>query len=447
MADDIQYPDEFLDKQGLAYLWGKIKSALNKKINKAPTTSPGNFASLDAEGNVIDSGRKHSDYIDRIQRKADKTDTVLNTSLTRGRRIKTLIGKASIGFGHNVEASGDYSQAFGAVTTASGEASHAEGELTIASGKGAHAEGGTLFDHDDENDEPIIYNTTAEGDYSHAEGAGTRSEGDYAHSEGYLSAAIGEASHAEGSNAKAVGDYSHCEGEGTVATGRASHVFGRYNFIDDYQRWIPWTANTDYRIGEKVCRNEQGELVGYICKTANKDAVFTPSHWNKDEYINYAEIVGNGKSNYTRSFARMLDWDGNEYLKGTLYVNGRTQAVATNNQIIDLENQINKLDAITWWSIPGILIVRRGNVCQITADIHPRLGTFEEYVLSTSMPDVYEPYATAKFALFGDLNCCMGLEVRPRDANNPPTIVVVSRAMATTTDKWWYGGGTYICKQ
>ena len=36
--------------------------------------------------------------------------------------------------------------------------------------------------------------------------------------------------------------------------------------------------------------------------------------------MNYAEIIGNGTANDARSNARALDWEGNEYLKGDLYV-------------------------------------------------------------------------------------------------------------------------------
>jgi len=36
--------------------------------------------------------------------------------------------------------------------------------------------------------------------------------------------------------------------------------------------------------------------------------------------MNYAEIVGNGTGTASRSNARALDWDGNEYLNGDIYV-------------------------------------------------------------------------------------------------------------------------------
>lgn len=47
---------------------------------------------------------------------------------------------------------------------------------------------------------------------------------------------------------------------------------------------------------------------------------------------NYAEIVGNGTQESARSNARTLDWNGNETLAGTLYVNGSDE-VATKNDL------------------------------------------------------------------------------------------------------------------
>ena len=86
---------------------------------------------------------------------AEKTDTVLETTLSRGRKANTTVGTGSIAFGNTVEASGDYSFATGRNTVASGSCSKAEGSSAVASGSNSHAEG---------------YNTIANGTYTHAEG-------------------------------------------------------------------------------------------------------------------------------------------------------------------------------------------------------------------------------------------------------------------------------------
>lgn len=76
-------------------------------------------------------------------------------------------------------------------------------------------------------------------------------------------------SYAEGNQTTATGMYSHTEGSNTVAAGNASHVQGKFNIED--------TSNT------------------------------------------YAHIVGNGTA-LGRSNAHVLDWDGNAWFQGDVYV-------------------------------------------------------------------------------------------------------------------------------
>ena len=72
-------------------------------------------------------------------------------------------------------------------------------------------------------------NTSASGDFSHAEGNTTQALGSYSHAEGESTIASGYASHTEGNGTQALGDYSHAEGEGTIASGSAQTVMGKYN--------------------------------------------------------------------------------------------------------------------------------------------------------------------------------------------------------------------------
>ncbi len=76
-----------------------------------------------------------------ISGKADKAGTVLDTTLSRGRKANTTVGTRSFAFGNDVEASGQDTQAVGDHTTASGKWSRAEGVYTIASGTCSKAEG------------------------------------------------------------------------------------------------------------------------------------------------------------------------------------------------------------------------------------------------------------------------------------------------------------------
>lgn len=104
--------------------------------------------------------------------------------------------------------------------------------------------------------------------------------GDYSHAEGYYTTASGYGSHAEGCETEADGDYSHTEGYETVAVGESSHVQGAYNIIDSGGR--------------------------------------------------YAHIVGNGEwdiyaNEPIRSNAHTLDWNGNAWFQGDVFVGGTSQ--------------------------------------------------------------------------------------------------------------------------
>ena len=115
----------------------------------------------------------------------------------------------------------------------------------------------------------------ASGMNSHAEGDRTEASGSASHAEGMLTTASGNEAHSEGSNTVASGDRSHAEGANTVASGMNQHVQGKYNIED------------------------------------NSDT--------------YAHIVGNGNSENTRSNAHTLDWDGNAWFAGDVFVGGSSQ--------------------------------------------------------------------------------------------------------------------------
>ena len=128
-------------------------------------------------------------------------------------------------------------------------------------------------------------------------------------------------------------------GQQVTATGLVQHVFGCYNVIDtvpDYENWDEWTAGTSYSVGDEIqieisVENEWGGIdttIYYcICIEANSDSVFDPTKWDTvvQGQSKYIEIVGCGKTtdiggNTYRANARALDWNGNEYLKGDIFV-------------------------------------------------------------------------------------------------------------------------------
>ena len=130
----------------------------------------------------------------------------------------------------------------------------------------------------------------ADGYMSHAEGSGTYASGEYSHAEGLRTRALRECSHAEGYQTEANGDNSHAEGCETTVSGRCSHVEGLST------------------IASGVYQHVQGKY--------------------NIENDTYAHIVGNGKNISTnpqhitiqRSNAHTLDWQGNAWYSGDVYV-------------------------------------------------------------------------------------------------------------------------------
>ena len=94
--------------------------------------------------------------------------------------------------------------------------------------------------------------------------------GDYSFAEGDNTTSSGSASHAEGSNTEASGWSSHAEGDNTTASSNEQHVQGRFN-VDD-------SSNI------------------------------------------YADIIGNGTSDTKKSNASTVDWSGNAWFAGDVYV-------------------------------------------------------------------------------------------------------------------------------
>ena len=124
------------------------------------------------------------------------------------------------------------------------------------------------------------------GQYSHAEGSGTKAGGVYefingdvgycgicAHAEGRDTEAYGDCAHAEGNNTYATHIYSHAEGIGTKSTGEASHVQGKYNY------------------------------------------------YNPEKDV-FAHVIGNGTSDTDRKNIHTVDWDGNAVYAGTVTTAG-----------------------------------------------------------------------------------------------------------------------------
>lgn len=192
---------------------------------------------------------------------------------------------------------------------ASGYGSHAEGYSTSAIGgkdvHAPHAEGkltkaSATGAHAEGN------KTTASGFASHAEGNASQATNTSAHAEGFSTTASGTQAHAEGARTVASGSNAHAEGSDTIAKGDAQHAQGRFNVED----------------------------------TVNK----------------YAHIVGNGTRS-TRSNAHTIDWGGNGWFAGDVYVGGSGQDDANAEKLVrssDLEAKIGGIEA----ALDGIITIQ-----------------------------------------------------------------------------------------
>ena len=174
--------------------------------------------------------------------------------------------------GANVEASGVNSHAEGSNTKASGSCSHAEGSNTKASGSCSHAEGSNTT-ASISNSHAEGYFTKASGYISHAEGNATTASGNCSHTEGNNTKASGEYSHAEGNSTKASGNHSHAEGYCTTASGYAQHVQGKYNVIDESNKYAHIVGGGSREVERKNIHtldwNGNAEYAGDVAATVN----------------------------------------------------------------------------------------------------------------------------------------------------------------------------------
>ena len=212
-----------------------------------------------------------------------------NSAYGIGMYIADLSGNNAFATGVGTIASGDRSYVEGELSIASGTTSHAEGLKTIASGAASHAEGNTTI-ASESCTHAEGYHATASGFAAHAENRGQAS-GQFSHAEGNNTTASEEASHAEGNRTTASGIHSHAEGGTTTASGVQSHAEGFRTTANHWAQHVFGRRN-----------------------------VPDPSITSAEEFGTYVEIVGNGTANDALSNARALDWDGNEYLAGDIYV-------------------------------------------------------------------------------------------------------------------------------
>lgn len=132
----------------------------------------------------------------------------------------------------------------------------------------------------------------------------SRATGDYSLSAGSQSVASGYDSFAHGSFARASGDHSHAEGWDTTASGTNSHTEGQLTIASGYASHAEGNATT----AQRWAQHTEGQY--NVLDTTGADGLAKGS---------YIHIVGNG-TNALRSNAYTLDWQGNGWFSGNVYV-------------------------------------------------------------------------------------------------------------------------------
>ena len=251
-------------------------------------------------------------------------------------------GIASHVEGRNCMALTDYSHAEGNCTVTIGNYSHSEGYQTHTYGVGSHAEGfsssianALSYNNEQEivsawgNDKFALacgkashsegLDCLALGVSSHAEGRETSARGECSHTEGDSTHATGYVSHAEGYNTYADGSYSHAEGNNCHAVGNSSHAEGCYNYAYGNYSHVEGEGNT--------ANSEHSHAEGHNTFAGSKCQHVQGKNNIKDNNNKYAHIVGNGSgvADELRSNAHTLDWNGNGWYQGNLYVGGTNQ--------------------------------------------------------------------------------------------------------------------------
>lgn len=224
-------------------------------------------------------------------------------------------GVSSVALGEDGKASGNAAITLGNSNTASGKASVAGGidsvsgnEGAVALGIGAEANGKGSF--------AVGYQSKAQAAYTQAEGYITQALGSMSHAEGNQTVAEATAnySHVEGNRNHTVGENSHAEGYKTYANGSSSHSEGnntQAGGLGGHTEGISTTTSADGAHAE-----------GYYTSAKSKNQHVQGKFNIPDAANKYAHIVGNGTADDSRSNAHTLDWEGNAWFKGDVYVGG-----------------------------------------------------------------------------------------------------------------------------
>lgn len=364
----------WLDNNGLAHFWAKIKDALAGKqdaliagdnINISNNTISANFDIENPDWNAkeikdSESGEVtgyESGYISNkptIKASTGEKSIVANTAYVAN-------GYASTASGTKTAATGAYSHAEGMgvhiAVTITGEANattytfaedmHVSriytGYITLSESNtfdsnyvevtNIDVENKTITVSETLSDTAItsakyylVFSTTAVGQASHAEGASSVASGRYSHAEGVSTHASGDGTHAEGTGTRASGSSSHVEGTYSIASAQDTHAEGTKTTASGYASH----AEGFFTTASKSCSHSEG------CRTqANGESSHT------EGYSETFELTISGEANaltftYIEDLNTHYPLTGEKFLTNDLSVNSTLMVPVTE---INIENK------------------------------------------------------------------------------------------------------------
>lgn len=270
-------------------------------------TTSGKAADAKATGDKINEVKKIANS------KMDKQNPTGTGSFSLNRAERYPIGNYSFAAGESTIAEGKWSNATGQGTWALGKYSYAGGRSSEATATGACAIG-----------ESVI----ADGKWSNAFGTGTRTYGINSHAEGKGTEAYNQSTHVQGSYNISNPVYNvYVSDEGNASTLDTTEILYSDSYVIDQEgRSIILAEPTTSCALNAIPANKYyiiaGEVGNYIYYALTDGA----TKWQEFSYGKdggkgeYLHIVGNGESYSTRSNAHTLDWDGNAWYAGDIYV-------------------------------------------------------------------------------------------------------------------------------
>lgn len=196
---------------------------------------------------------------------------------------------------------------------------------------------------------------------------------------------------AQGNITKASGNYSHAEGSGTMATALMSHAEGIATIASGYASHTEGTGTT----ANHDSQHAQGQF--NIADNSTADST---------ERGNYAHIIGNGTSDTDRSNAHTLDWSGNAWFAGDVYV-GSTSGKNKD----DGSKKLATIDDVESYSVSAAQnysiyytycdggTIKGGDIVLENPDLLTELinQSISEWVLSNNYVEISRPVIIATF--------------------------------------------------